>query len=68
MPPILLSPYERDLATVRKALGSERFDAARMTGSAMTLDQLVEYARQLDATAPPQPVVLATLSTNESAR
>jgi predicted ATPase/DNA-binding CsgD family transcriptional regulator len=46
MPPILRPAYERDLATARGAIGPNRFAAALAEGSAMTVDQLVAYARQ----------------------
>jgi hypothetical protein len=46
IPPILRPAYEGDLAMARGALGSRRFGAAWRKGSVMTVDQLVEYARQ----------------------
>ena len=49
MPPIVRPAYERELATARGAMGSNRFAAAWAEGSVMTVDQLVEYARQADA-------------------
>jgi len=64
-PPVLRPAYQRDLAIVRQAMGSERFDAARMTGSAMTLDRLVEYARQVDTTPRPRVVSADPLSRRE---
>lgn len=56
MPPILRPAYERDLATARGAMGAKRFAAAWTAGLAMTVDQLVEDARQTAAaSSPPQP-------------
>jgi hypothetical protein len=49
MPPILRPAYERDLATARGAIGSNRFAAAWAEGSVITVDQLVESARRTDA-------------------
>ena len=48
MPPILRPAYERDLATSRGLIGSKRFAAAWADGSAMTMDQLIENARQTE--------------------
>jgi predicted ATPase/DNA-binding CsgD family transcriptional regulator len=54
MPPILRPAYERDHAATRGAIGSKRFAVAWAEGSAMTVDQLVEYARQTaDAASTP---------------
>jgi DNA-binding CsgD family transcriptional regulator len=52
IPPILRPAYERDLATARGAIGSNRYAAAWTAGSAMTIDQLVEYAREAEAVPP----------------
>jgi non-specific serine/threonine protein kinase len=49
IPPILRPAYQRNLATARRAISTDRFSAAWEEGSAMTVDQLVEYARQPDA-------------------
>jgi DNA-binding CsgD family transcriptional regulator len=66
MPPILQPAYERDLATARGALGKDRFTAAWAEGSAMTIDQLVEYACETDAAvSQPHPSPTDPLSQRE---
>jgi non-specific serine/threonine protein kinase len=54
MPPILRPAYERDLATARATIRSNRFVVVWEEGSAMTVDRLVEYARERDI-VPSQP-------------
>jgi hypothetical protein len=44
MPPNGRAQYERDLAAMRAALGEETFTAAWAAGSAMTLEDAVQYA------------------------
>jgi hypothetical protein len=51
MSPILRPAYERDLAAARTAIGANRFAAAWAEASVMTVDQVVEYARQTNAEA-----------------
>jgi predicted ATPase/DNA-binding CsgD family transcriptional regulator len=51
-PPATRADYDRDAAVMRRALGDEAFAAAGAEGSAMTLEQSIEYAA-MAANAPP---------------
>src|SRR5258708_3386239 len=55
MLPILRPAYERDLAAARRAMGADRFADPWALGSVMTVDQLVEYARQMNVAASQSP-------------
>jgi non-specific serine/threonine protein kinase len=48
MPPILRSAYDRDVASIRAALGRRRFAIAWAQGLAMTIDQVADHARQME--------------------
>ena len=49
-PTIIRQAFEGDLGTARAAVGNARFTTAWAEGSAMSIDQLVAYARTADQT------------------
>jgi hypothetical protein len=44
--------YDSDLAATRTQLGEEAFEEARAEGRAMTFEQAVEYALEIDEAHP----------------
>jgi non-specific serine/threonine protein kinase len=54
LPPILRSGYQRDLTDARVALGSRRYATAWTRGSRMSMDELIQYARQMAAAITPK--------------
>jgi hypothetical protein len=49
LPPVMRAEYERNVAAARAQLGEEAFAAAWAAGRAMTVEQAIAYALDMEA-------------------